>query len=86
MRAQKATIAAATKRGASSLCGRKTSIWPAWVKKRFPKTVAKALLGKGRASIKGLVSKAGKKFDAVLVVEWAEPYPKFSLEFPQKKK
>lgn len=55
-------------------------------KKEISKTVAKALLGKGRASIKGLVSKAGKKFDAVLVVEWAEPYPKFSLEFPQKKK
>ncbi len=48
--------------------------------KNFTKTIAKGLL-KGKVKVKGLTSKKGKKYDAVISLEDTGKYVNFKLEF-----
>lgn len=56
-------------------------------KKNMTKTMAKALLTKGKTSIKGLTSaKTGKKYDAILVMDIKDGTANYHFEFATKKK
>ena len=48
--------------------------------KNMTKTAAKDFLNKGQSLIKGLKS-TGKKFDAIVHVDFSDKYPKYTLEF-----
>lgn len=54
--------------------------------KNLDKRTAVSLLKNKRAYISGLKSKAGNKFNAIIEVEWIEPYPRFQLVFETNKK
>ena len=64
----------------------KNNKWWTAKKKQPTKQIVTALLKDGRASVKGLYSeKAGKTYDATVVLEDDGTYANFKLEFDQKK-
>lgn len=54
--------------------------------KQLTKTIAKAFLLERKAVIKGMKSKnSNNKFDAIVIVDYSEQYPKYRLEFINNK-
>lgn len=68
-------------------CIWKETKWLSSMKKKVSKKMAESLLSKGRVSVTGLYSqKAGRNFDADLLLEDTGEYVNFKLDFPNNKK
>lgn len=50
--------------------------------KKMTKTIAKALFTKGEVLVKGLTSKKGNKYDAVIKADFSGKYVSYRMEFP----
>lgn len=73
-------------------CSDKNCGWALWKDNKYFNAIgykltdarAKELITKGKLLAKGLTSKAGKKYDAYIVLGDNGKYPTFSMEFPNK--
>lgn len=52
--------------------------------KKVTATIAKGLLAKRQVLVKGLVSRSGRPYDAVVKVDFSEKYPKYELVFNKR--
>ena len=51
--------------------------------KRMSKTTAKTLFTKGQVTLRGLVSKRGKKYDLIVKADFSGKYVNYTTEFPR---